>query len=118
MQPTLWCSRYTSYQSYLLKMKQDFGRAYLWYRHINIHAPQLLICVLSCIELNIHFLSICYSIGEGIWSVGGIQTNNVKQQGEGFILDCTSNHLTAFAAVVDISVVRHITVKSSMVLTT
>ena len=60
-----------------------------------------------CTELNIHFCSICYSIGEGMWSVGGVQTENVKQQGESFILDCTSNHLTAFAAVVDISVVRN-----------
>ena len=42
-----------------------------------------------------------------MWSVGGVQTNNVKQQGENFILDCTSNHLTAFAAVVDISAVRN-----------
>ena len=42
-----------------------------------------------------------------MWSVGGVQTNNVKQQGENFILDCTSNHLAAFAAVVDISAVRN-----------
>ena len=42
-----------------------------------------------------------------MWSVGGVQTNNVEQQGENFILDCTSNHLTAFAAVVDISAVRN-----------
>ena len=48
-------------------------------------------------------LSSPYSIGNGSWVIAGVTTIDVINSGNQTAIQCTSNHLTSFAVLVDVA---------------